>query len=572
MIGLLLQNSNRVVSFLTFTRTSRRDTNERLRQAVGPQAAEAQPENFPRIDTLHRFAKSLVHRYAPSMGREDFSVLADREKGIVTAEVIEDLGLALKADDLDNAITEFRATGQWPDSLPLAEAQRLSVVKAFESSLKFYNTFDWEGLVLVACKILKRGARDLPPVLLQVDEYQDLNPVDQELVRLASGAPSSEVVVVGDDAQSIYGMRHAHPNGIKELWESRDWDRIRFLQCHRLPPHILLASQSLIKGKGYLGAEVMLPKDDGRRLLTLECTRGQQIKAVARHMQNLLQTGKTTAGGVVSYKNLMVLCPINSQADEAAAQLDQSYGIPTKRPAGSIPDDIWRLLLVLRMVGHCDSLALRQWLDVIGLCHERIRAIRVEAAGLGHSLYDHCSASSDERIVSIFDSIDQVRKARADPAEFQRAVLGFPWLAPGPGVALVIDEVVDCPVSVGRIVTRVYEKYGIIDAEGESHDVSDEDKVLVTTMHSAKGLEAEFVFITWLNDWAIPLPGRDRDEEERVFYVALTRAHQDVILTFEERFDRKSGDYLRQEAMSPFLHSIENHLCIKRVTASDLKG
>ena len=90
----------------------------------------------------------------------------------------------MRPDDLDKAITQFRATGEWPDLSPLAAPQRVKVVEAFESLLKFYNTFDWEGLVLVACGILERGVRDLPPVLLQVDEYQDLNRVDQELVRL----------------------------------------------------------------------------------------------------------------------------------------------------------------------------------------------------------------------------------------------------------------------------------------------------------------------------------------------------------------------------------------------------
>jgi superfamily I DNA/RNA helicase len=573
MIELLREDPRRVVSFITFTRTSRRDTDKKLRQAVGRRAVEVEPESFPRISTMHRFAKSLVHRYAPSVGRaENFSVLAPREKDILIAEVIDDLGLALSADELDKAITQFRATGQWPELSPVRARQRLEVVEAFESLLEFYNTFDWEGLVLVACGILKRGASDLPPVLLQVDEYQDLNRVDQELIRLASGNPSSEVVVVGDDAQSIYGMRHAHPVGIKELWESEDWEKVRFQECQRLPPHILLASQSLIKGKGYLGAEVTLPEDDGRRLVTFRCTRGQQIKAVAGHIRTLLQTGKKGTGGALTHKDFMVLCPTNPQVNEVAAQLDERHGIPTKKRGDPVPDDVWRLLLVLRMVRDCDSLALRQWVELAGLSHAEIRAVRTEAAESRRSLYDHCSTSNDERIVGIFSSIDQVRNASDDPPEFQRAVLGFPFLAPGMDAALVIDEVVEYLPSVGAMITRVYERYGVIDAEGESHDVSDDDKVLVTTMHSAKGLEAEFVFIMWLNDWAIPFQGRDRAEEERVFYVALTRARQDVILTFEERFDPVSRRYLTEEAMSPFLESIRNHLDVQRVRASDLRA
>jgi DNA helicase-2/ATP-dependent DNA helicase PcrA len=570
MIGLLRENPKRVVSFITFTRTSRRDTDKKLRKSVDQKHVGIEHKHFPRISTLHGFAKSLVHRYAAAERTQNFPVLAQREKDIVIAEVIDDLGLALRTNELDKAITQFRATGEWPADLQLAESQRTRVIRAFDFLLKFYDTFDWEGLVSTACEILQRGARDLPPVLLQVDEYQDLNPKEQELIRLASGTQSSQVVVVGDDAQSIYGWRHAHREGIRELWKSKEWDRVRLRECHRLPPHILLASQSLIRDKNYLGGEVRLPEDDGRRLLTLQCTNSAlQIKAVAAHIRSLLGNAKRLDGTALAYRDFMVLCPINAQVNEVTAQLDERYGIPTKKRSDPIPDDVWRLLLVLRMVRDSDSLALRQWLELAGLSHSEIRSIRTQAIGSGQSLYDHCSTLNDERIVSIFASIEKVRKALIDPLGFRQAALGFPSLAPEENAALVIDEMMGYLPSM--MITHVYETYGVIDPEGESDEISDEDKVLVTTMHSAKGLEAECVFIMWLNSWFIPARGRDPLEEERVFYVALTRARQDVILTFQEKWDRASGRRLTQEAMSPFLNSIRDHLDVRRVTASDLR-
>jgi len=199
MIKLLQENPNRVVSFITFTRTSRRDTDKKLREAVDQKHVGIAHKNFPRVSTLHRFAKSLVHRYAASLGRtENFSVLVTRqgEKNIVLSEVVEDLNVTLDHKELDRAITQFRATGTWPADPQLTESQRMGVIKAFDFLLKFYDTFDMEGLVSTACEILERGASDLPPVLLQVDEYQDLNPKDQELVRLVSAAKSSQVALL----------------------------------------------------------------------------------------------------------------------------------------------------------------------------------------------------------------------------------------------------------------------------------------------------------------------------------------------------------------------------------------
>jgi superfamily I DNA/RNA helicase len=447
----------------------------------------------------------------------------------------------------------------------------VDILRAFDLLLRFYNTFDMEGLVVAACEILSNRPEDLPPIFLQVDEYQDLNAKDQELVRLAGAAPSSEVVVVGDDAQSIYGRRHARPAGIRELWESGEWERIPFPECHRLPSHVLRAAHALIDHRGYLGAQLTLPPDDGRRLLTLQCTQRVQLRAVARHMQWLLENGRKADGASITYGDLMVLCPTNQQVRQVAVALSEEHRIPSRQKlAGTVPQDVWKLLLVLRLLAHSDPLALRQWLAVAGLPSSEIRALRIQAMQANQSLYDYCSTLEEDRIANIFLAVGRLRDSIVDPVRFRDTLCGFPGLPPTRDVVVAVDEVVEYLPALGRMIRHVYERHGVLDAEAESDEMPDEDKVLVTTMHSAKGLEADFVFIMWLNDWLIPSPRRDLAEEERVLYVALTRARQDVVLTFQERYDLQSRRYLKQEAMSPFLHSIRDHLQIIRVTASTL--
>jgi DNA helicase-2/ATP-dependent DNA helicase PcrA len=574
MIDLVVEDPDRVVSFITFTRTSRRDTEKKLAEAAGQRAADIAEGDFPRVSTLHRFAKAVVHRYAGLVGRQpDFGVLAGQqgEKAILVAEVVEDLGLAVQQKWLEDTITGFRSTGEWSPSAEPTVHQSDDILRAFDLLLRFYNTFDMEGLVVAACEILSNRPEDLPPIFLQVDEYQDLNAKDQELVRLAGATPSSEVVVVGDDAQSIYGRRHARPVGIRELWESEEWERIPFPECHRLPAHVLRAAHALIDHRGYLGAQVILPPDDGRRLLTLQCTQRVQLRAVARHMQLLLHNGRKADGAPITYGDLMVLCPTNQQVGQVAVALSEKHGIPTrKKLAGTVPQDVWKLLLVLRLLAHSDPLALRQWLAVAGLPSSEIRALRIQAMQANQSLYEYCSTLGEDRIANIFLAVGRLRDSMVDPIRFRETLCGFPGLLPTRDVVAVVDEIVEYLPAVGRMIRHVYERHGVLDAEAECDEMPDEDKVLVTTMHSAKGLEADFVFIMWLNDWLIPSPRRDLAEEERVLYVALTRARQDVVLTFEERYDPQSRRYLRQEAMSPFLRSIGNHLQIIRVTASTL--
>jgi len=393
-----------------------------------------------------------------------------------------------------------------------------------------------------------------------------------KLINLASSTPSSKVIVVGDDAQSIYGFRNANPSGIRELWNSSEWEHLHFPNCHRLPINILRASQALISDCNYLGAQVNIPDDNGKKILTLQCTTSDlQIEAVAYNISKIIKSRKRKDGNPLSYKDFMILCPYNNFVSKVSNSLTNKFEIQTKqREKSKIPDDHWRLLLVLRMLQNKDSLALRQWLDIIGITPVKIRQYRTEALRNNKSLYSYCSSLEDNSIKEVFKHIEILLKSKNDIESFRKELIDFPYLNIDntlfPEVGITINEVTKQPNSIGKIIQLIYEKFGIYDTEDE---ISEEDKVLVTTMYSAKGLEAEFVFIMWLNSTFIPAKHRNQDEELRVLYVAITRAKQDVILTFHERFDNFRR--LKEQAMSPFLKKIYDYLDIKRIKKSDLK-
>jgi superfamily I DNA/RNA helicase len=124
----------------------------------------------------------------------------------------------------------------------------------------------------------------------------------------------------------------------------------------------------------------------------------------------------------------------------------------------------------------------------------------------------------------------------------------------------------DGRLSVPCLLRVLYEEYGLLDP-GE--DAPDEDTVLLSTLHSAKGLEARVVYIAHLDDRFIPNRSRDPDEEVRVLYVGMTRAKERLELPFSERYDPDAHRYIR-DAGSPFLGFIADHLVVARVTAGDL--
>lgn len=428
-----------------------------------------------------------------------------------------------------------------------------------------------EGIVWSACEILTRGAENLPPVFLQVDEYQDLNPIDQKLVGLASASQSSQVVVVGDDAQSIYGFRHANPAGIHDLWTSGDWIHESLDECHRLPPHILLAANALVKDRNYLGAQVNLPEPDDNAVLTLRCTKSHlQGGAIAKQIASFRRSSEVT-GAALSYRDFMVLCPNKMQVGKIAQQLE-AKSIPVKTAQGkAMAESVRDFVLLLRLLLGRDSLALRQWLVLAGLGYQEVRALRRQAQKEERSLFDLCEEQQEVRVIRIFEGLQRLRYSQLDPGKFRDALGSFPGLTFDDAFWEVADEALVHLPFYGKMIAHIRQVHGILEQEHGVDVDETEDSVLVATMHSSKGLEAEIVFIPWMNDGFMPTAGRDVLEEERVLYVALTRAKRDVVFLFFEKYDTKSKTYLRTEAMSPFLKAIQEYLHIKRVRAEDLK-
>jgi superfamily I DNA/RNA helicase len=102
----------------------------------------------------------------------------------------------------------------------------------------------------------------------------------------------------------------------------------------------------------------------------------------------------------------------------------------------------------------------------------------------------------------------------------------------------------------------LYRKFGLLEDEDEPIN---ESAVRITSFHSAKGLEAEVVYLTWMNERYMPMPDRDIEEQRRLLYVGMTRAKQELYLTFHEQFIEGKGR-LYIKAMSYFLREISDYL------------
>jgi hypothetical protein len=218
-----------------------------------------------------------------------------------------------------------------------------------------------------------------------------------------------------------------------------------------------------------------------------------------------------------------------------------------------------------------DNLALRQWLDIMGLDSDVVADVRRRAMSRGFSLFDACSLLGVPEARMLLACLADLRRASVGSQDFLGSLAGFAHLACDETTLTAFGGMCDDwgnqAADVGDAIKAIYEKYALLDPETEIPE--DEDKVLVTTMHSAKGLEADHVFISWLSDRFMPSPHRDQEEERRVLYVALTRARESLVLTFPERHDGRRR--LRIEAMSPFLRSVQSYLEVARFAKADLR-
>ena len=577
MMTLLQEDQSREVTFITFTRTSRRDTEAKLFNAFGKEIFERPGLLFPRTSTLHTYAKRLVHQYAYLLSRDaSFSILIDSkgERNIVIAEISTDLGLTIDHSKLSEAITAFRATGTWPLDLIVADSMRAAILTRFDELLRLYKTFDMEGVVLAACEILQTSESALPEIFLQVDEYQDLNPIDQKCIDLIRSRPSSQVVIVGDDAQSIYGFRHANYDGVRTLWNSEQWKKITFQDSHRLPPHILNAALDLIKDHGYLGAEMNRKPDNGLRIQVFQCTNPDlQIEAIARDIKVKMDEGRKEGRQAICFKDFLVLCPTTTQVKQAVSRITMDFNLPAHTPSrSSIPEDYWSVVLILRIAENDDPLALRQWLPAAGVTTSEIFNIRNHALEKKMSFSETCYSLHDPRIEAFHANIKHIREAAGNVSSLIEALQLVASIQIPTNFAELLESVRkedEHLPRMGRILQMIYETFGVLEPE---EMIQDSDKILIATMHSAKGLEAEFVYCTWMNSTFMPMADRDLEEERRVLYVALTRAKQDVILTYPEAFDPVRKRRLSLEIISPFLSEIMPHLNVVRTTADAVRS
>jgi len=521
----------------------------------------------PWIYTFHAFCARLLRREAPRLGLpRDFAIYDDDDQTAAVKRALEQLG-ASDPTERPRAILERISSAKNHGETPEAAAEAAGddrarafarVYAAYESVLRRAGALDFDDLLLRAVQVLDESAEARATWsarfrYILVDEYQDTNRAQFDLLRLLLG-PDRNLCVVGDEDQSIYRWRGADVGNILRFAENFPGAQvIRLEQNYRSTQNILDAAGGVVKkNQKRLGKNLEATRGAGQLLAFFEARDAKaEAEFIAERIAALLAEDSHTHAAVLYRTNAQ------SRAFEEAL--------------------LWRAIRY-RMLGGFSFYQRAEVKDVLAYARlamrpdddvALLRVLNTPPRGIGKVTVDALRTLARERSISLW----------AAAGEFSQEAAGQRGSAPLHGFRELIEKLrEDIALPPADFLARVVDRSGYLDmlsqresaedatradnvrelltAVAESTErgetltdfleraalVSDADNydsraaVTLLTLHSAKGLEFDHVFLTGLEEGVFPHSRSanhpdDIEEERRLCYVGMTRARDTLTLT-----------------------------------------
>lgn len=544
---------------VTFTNKAAREMRERVGRHIGPAV-----EGMPWLGTFHSVAAKMLRRHAELVGlQNNFTILDTDDQLRVLKQLIVADGLDEKrwpARQLAGLIDGWKNRGLNPADLNAADSEAYANGRGqhfyalYQERLKALNACDFGDLLLHVLNIF-RTQRDVLDhyrerfKYILVDEYQDTNQVQYLWLRLLA-QERKNICVVGDDDQSIYSWRGAEVANILRF--ERDFPGthvVRLEQNYRSTPHILAAASGLIAANSErLGKTLWTEFTGGDKVKTIGVWDGpEEARRIGEEIERLEREG----------------APLDQVAILVRAQYQTR----------EIEDRFIQIGLNYRIIGgfrfyeRAEIRDLLAYLRVIAqpaddLAFERIH--NQPKRGLGaktlEKMHQHARRTGfplAAAALQLADSDELPTRAAATIAALMRQFLHWreqaETLSPAELLRLVIDQsgyetmlkAERSAESAGRLenlseLARAMEEYATL-ADFLDHvslvmdnDARDDgEKVTIMTMHAAKGLEFDHVFLPGWEEGVFPSQRAldegglaSLEEERRLGYVAITRARR----------------------------------------------
>ncbi|AOH85538.1 DNA helicase II [Sphingomonas panacis] len=548
---------------VTFTNKAAREMRERVGRLVGDVV-----EGMPWLGTFHAIGAKMLRRHAELVGlQSNFSILDTDDqlrllKQLVIAADIDEK--RFPARSLAGLIDEWKNKGLVPSDIDAGESERYAngrggeLYQQYQTRLAALNACDFGDLLLHMLTILKRDREVLADYqrrfkYIMVDEYQDTNSVQYLWLRLLA-QERKNICCVGDDDQSIYSWRGAQVENILKFEKDFPGAKvIRLEQNYRSTPHILAAASGVIaNNSGRLGKTLWTEEADGDKVSVFGVWDGpEEARRVGEEIEAAQRNGQ-------SLDRIAILVRAQHQTREFE---DRFIAIGLNyRIIGGFRfyerAEIRDALAYLRVVHQsADDLAFERIVNVpkrglgdkaVQKLHMLARAENIPLSVAAARILDTDELTGAAR-KSLGNFVIDLARWRRMANELPHAELARQILdESGYTGALQVEKSVE---AAGRLenlteLVRAMEEYESLGAFLEHVSLvmdneaqADEAKVTIMTIHAAKGLEYDTVFLVGWEEGLFPSQraideggNASLEEERRLAYVAITRARRRAII------------------------------------------
>ncbi len=575
---------------LTFTNKAAKEMSDRIRGLVKT------PLKDLTATTFHSFGLGILKQYIQHIGyHNDFTLYDTNDNEALIKNCIVSCGYQIPDYNVRTLLALFSNLKTGRERMENEDGAIAEIYREWLLTQKAYNVVDFDDLILLPIRIFEEKPWILEKVqdryrYIMVDEFQDTSLLQYRLVSMIA-SKYRNIAVVGDDDQSIYSWRGANYQNIVEFeHDFPERKEFKLERNYRSTGNILTAANALIVHNKERKNKKLWTEEESGSAISIKHHRtseaeaywiGAQIKEEMRKIRDL------------KYGDIGVLVRTNSLISELENVFTE-MNIPVRVSGGQSFFDRREVRDIL-----CYLKTLLNSHDDVSL----LRIINTPRRGIGRTTIEKLRSYADDNSLSLYDAILAMtgtdsklsEKTKENLNAFLRLLQSWKASSSSPDnlIRRITDEIhykgmlseeypespktVDYKMHSIEILENRLKRYLEMNEGAELKDylnavaiVGDEkeddgNKVNLMTMHASKGLEFRIVHLAGVEDDIIPSQraleenARNIDEERRLFYVAITRAREKLVINYADTRISRDGEE-KMVLPSRFLEEIPNDL------------
>ncbi len=587
---------------VTFTNKGAAEMRERISGMVSKKAAEEMT-----VCTFHSLCVRILRGGIDKLGyKKNFAIFSGSDQTGLMKQLIIRQGGADEKIKPEAVLAEIsKAKNQGIDPGEVENEFFASLARAYQNELRAQNVVDFDDLLVLAERLLREHT-DIREMFRQqfkrvtVDEFQDTNSLQMQLLQQLVGAPY-HVCVVGDDDQSIYGWRGAEVANILQFERFFPNPRIiRLEENYRSTLAVIHTANSLIRHNHGRRDKVLRATKHGGQPVRIVAMPGDEEEAEFIAEEMLAEKGTTKC----EWENFAILFRTNGQSRKLEEALRERK-IPYRMVGAQ---SFYDRKEVRDVLAYCQVLAApEQDVSLLRILNTPNRGIGQTTAVLATdwSRYNNQSvwealcdpsftdgmgpkarAAIEDFVSKIGSAKARIDIARENPGDVVKSMLDgmdyIPWMERGcktdqerqqrgEGIAEVIDQLRKY-AEKGKSLQAFLDNSALA-SDRDDDDIEKKQGATLITLHASKGLEFPIVYLVGLEEGILPhkrsiLEGT-RDEERRLLYVGITRAREQLTMTYCA-YRTKWGERTHCQSSSFITELSDEHLI--HTTYDDILG